>query len=181
MADGDSGGEGNASGGGHIPTREMWPEIWSRVPHYYGDVVRQLMLGSAALMLFAAPFYADSLHAELPFEVFGTLILVSLAAFTNPWNKHVITAAAIANGVGMTIYQTWALYGYGVTGPVVFALREMLAILFMFAFYFSIKTLRAMILHQVGKRDSISDFDEDEQELREHENMKPTQGERAGD
>ena len=182
MADGYSG-NGGEDGGGHVPTREIWP----LVPHYYGDFVRQLMLGGAALMLFGAPFYGDSLRTELPFEVFGALVLVSLAAVINPRNKSVLTATAIATGVGMAVYQTWALYGYEQITPVAFVLREALAILFMFAFYFSVKTVRAMILHQIGKRDSVDEFKEelekwesDDEDDKEN-NSKPRFSDKAGD
>ncbi len=147
-------------GGGHVPSGEMWP----LVPHYYGDIVRQLMLGASALMLFGAPFYGDYLHVELPFEVFGALVFVALAALTNPWKKMALAADAIGAGVGMVIYQTWALYGYGQVSPVAFVLREALAILFMFAFYFSVKTVRAMVLHQIGKREQAGEFDEEPME-----------------
>lgn len=142
--------------GGYVPTREAGQSV----PHYYGDFVRQLMLGGAALMLLGAPFYADSIRHELPFEVFGVLVLVSLAAILNPWKKSVLTTTAIVTGVGMVVYQTWALYGYDHSSATAFVLREALAIIFMFAFYFSVKTVRAMILRQIGKRETVDEFKE---------------------
>ena len=150
---GSGGGDGEGEGGGYVPTGS-----WMKVSHYYGDIARQLMLGSAALMFFAAPFYGDNTHIELPFIIFGTLVLVFLAALTNPWKKSVLTADAIATGVGLVVYQWWALYGYDTATSMAFVLREALAVAFMFAFYFSVKTVRSMILHQVGKRDSVDEF-----------------------
>lgn len=151
MADGDSG----AEGGGHVPGFGIWPSV----PHYYGDYMRQLMLGGAVLMLIAAPFYGDLIRVELPFEVVGALVLVALAALTNPWKKSVITADAVVTGVWMSVYQVWALYGYENASALQFVLREALSILFLVAFYFSVKTMRAMILHQIGKRDTIDEFE----------------------
>lgn len=139
--------------GGHVRSG-----VWRPLSHYYGDVARQLMLGAAALMLFASPFYADNLRVEFPFEVFGTLVLVCLAAFTNPLKKSVLTADAIATGVGLTLYQIWALAGYEQSSLVAFVLRECIAVIFLFAFYFSVKTVRAMILHQVGQKDTSTEF-----------------------
>lgn len=176
-------GEGEGTGGGHIPSGPAWP----LVPHYYGDFVRQLMLGGAALMLFGAPFYADSLTSEIPFEVFGVLVLVSLAAVINPWKKSVLMATAIATGVGMTVYQTWALYGYAQITATAFVLREALAIIFMFAFYFSVKTVRAMILHQVGKRETVDEFkttlakEESDTKSTKDVEGRPVSNDRAGD
>ncbi|KKW20130.1 MAG: hypothetical protein UY63_C0001G0035 [Parcubacteria group bacterium GW2011_GWA2_51_10] len=151
---------GGGEDGGHAPGGPPWPSV----SHYYGDFVRQLLVGAAALIVIGAPFYADSLRAELPFEVVGALILVALAAVTNPWNRNVIVADAIASGVGMAVFQTWALSGYDAAGPIAFVLRQALAILFLVAFYFSVKTLRAMILRQIGKKDRPDEFQESERQ-----------------
>src|SRR3989344_1680177 len=82
------------------------------VSHYYGNHVRQLFVVAAAMMLIAAPFYADSLRAELPFEIVGALALVALAALANPHNKSVFVLSAIAAGIGLVVYEMWALYTY---------------------------------------------------------------------
>lgn len=145
-------GEGS-EGGGYYP-HGAWPSV----PHYYGDYVRQFMLGAAALMLFTAPFYGESIRTELPFIVIGTLVLVALAAATNPWKQNVMTYDAIASGVGLTIFQTWAVWGYEESTLLAFVFRQALALIFLAAFYFSVKTVRAMILHQIGKRDSNEEF-----------------------
>ncbi|MEK7106743.1 MAG: hypothetical protein AAB899_00975 [Patescibacteria group bacterium] len=74
------------------------------VSHYYGDLVRQFFLGAAAIMLFTAPFYGDEIRAEFPFVVIGSLVLVCLAALTNPWKKSILIADSIAAGVGTVVY-----------------------------------------------------------------------------
>src|SRR3989344_9204096 len=110
------------------------------IPHYHGDAVRQLFISAAALMLIGAPFYADSLRTELPFEIVGALILAALAALANPHKKLALVADAIAAGVGLVIYKTWALYTYHDSTWMQFVLREVIAIIFLSAFYFSMKT-----------------------------------------
>ncbi len=121
-------------------------------PHHHDITsVKQLMLGAAALMLVFAPFYGDSLRLELPFELLGALIIVSLVALTRTMERAVITADAIAAGVGMCIYQTWALLGYENTISIAFVLRETFAVLFMFAFYFSVMASRSMIIREAEK------------------------------
>lgn len=130
------------------------------VSHYYGDQVRQLFVAAAALILIAAPFYSDSLRAELPFEIVGALILVALAAFANPHNRTVFLASAIAAGVGVVIYEMWAIYGFDEITWVQFTLREVIAVILLVAFYFNMKTVRAFVLHQVGKHDEAGEFDE---------------------
>lgn len=128
------------------------------VSHYYGDIVRDFLLGGAVVMLLSAPFYADNLRAEFPFEVIAALIFVGLAAMTNPWKKSIIAADAIAAGIVTVVYQIWALNGYGTASNTAFVFREAVSIVSIFAFYFSVKTLRAMVLHQIGKRPSPDEF-----------------------
>lgn len=124
---------------------------WRDIPHYYGDVVRMLLLGTTVLMLVGAPFYADDLPSELPFIVAGAVAFVALAALTNPRNKMVMRLNAAVSGAGAVLFELWALGGYGTSEALAFVLREVPAVLLFFAFYFSLKTLRAMIMGMVGE------------------------------
>ena len=133
-----------------------WLYRWAPINHYYGDTVRQLLLGAAAIMLVAAPFYTDNLTTEMPFIVLGALALVAVSALTNPWKSGVMSADAVASGVGLVIFELWAIGGYGDDQLHKFVLREALAIIFLFAFYYSTKTLRSMIMKEVGRRDPVT-------------------------
>jgi hypothetical protein len=97
---------------------------------------------------------------ELPFEVVGALLLVALGALTNPWKPLIMTANAIAAGVGVAVYQSWALIGYDANELIPFVLRQAIAFAFLFAFYFAVKTCRCMMLGQVGKHATFGEFDE---------------------
>ena len=77
----------------------------------------------------------------------------------NPRKKNVVIASAIAAGVGMLIYETWALFDYKMSTWEEFILRQILAFVFMSAFYFSMKTLRAFVLGTIGKRAEAGEFD----------------------
>jgi hypothetical protein len=123
----------------------------TRIVHYYGDTVRQLLVGGVALMLLAAPFYNNGVPSALTFEIVGALIAVALAALTNPHNRWVMIGNAIVSGVGVVIFETWAIMTYDSGTGVAFVLREALAIVSLFAFYFSVKTVRAFVLGQIGK------------------------------
>lgn len=136
------------------------PSIAS-VPHYYGDAVRRLQVSGAVAILIAHPFYANDLRPELPFTILGALVLVALAALTNPHNKTLVVADVIAAGVGMLVYQAWALFEYESSTWLEFGLRQGIAILFMMTFYFSTKTMRAMLLGQIGKHEELGEFDTD--------------------
>ncbi|MDO8561634.1 MAG: hypothetical protein Q7S05_02285 [bacterium] len=122
-------------------------------PHHHDIIsVRQLMLGAAVLMLIAAPFYGDSLLIELPFELIGAAVLVSLSALTRAMEKDILTADAIVAGVGMCLYQIWALVGFEQVVTTSFVLREALVVIFIFIFYFSVMASRSMIINHKEKR-----------------------------
>jgi len=123
-----------------------------RAHHHDVIAVRQLMLGAAVVMLLTAPFYGDSLLVELPFVLIGAVVLISLSAITRATEKSILTADAVVAGVGMCIYQTWALIGYEQAVTVSFVLRETLVVLFLFIFYFSVMASRSMIINHKERK-----------------------------
>jgi hypothetical protein len=135
-----------------------WVYSWTKISHYYGDSVRALLIVCAVLMLITAPFYADDIQTELPFIVLGTVAMVFVAGMTSPWKRGVISADAVTSGVGFMIFEIWALSDYRSDLILQFVLREAIAILFLFALYFSTKTLRNMLLNNIGRPDGPRDF-----------------------
>ena len=131
------------------------------IPHYYGDVARGLLLGAAALSLVASPLYADALQSQFPLLLFGAFAAVTVAAFTDPHRKASLMADAVVAGVGLLVYGNWAVVGYESADPIAFILRIAIGILFLFAFYFSLKTVRAFALHEIGRRDRFGMFEGD--------------------
>lgn len=123
---------------------------FTTIAHYYGDTVRELLLAGAILMLLSSPLYANVLTAEFPLEVLGAIIAVCFAALTSPQKKWVMIGNAIITGVALVIFQSWAVLDLDLSNPIAFVLREALAIVALFALYFSVKTVRAMMLHQIG-------------------------------
>ncbi len=91
-----------------------------------------------------APFYASDLAAELPVIVLSSLVLVCLAAFTSPVSRTVLMADAVAAGVGMVLFEYWALAELSNTSLVAVGLRQAIALVLMFALYFAGKTLRGL-------------------------------------
>ncbi len=161
-------GGGGDGGGGRVDSLWNVPGMirFTNVPHYYGDYSRQLLIAAAALILVAAPIYGNNLRVEFPFIVLGSLIMVALAALTNPRDMWVSAGSSIISGVGVLTYGTWGISEYDVSGPITFILRLTIAIVFLFAFYFSLKTVRSFMLHQIGKRETIDEFDSPEEKAR---------------
>lgn len=138
----------------------------SEVPHYYGTTTRQLLLGAAALMLVASPFYTTDLRTEFLYIVIGVVVIVACAALLNPHSKWVSVVTALVSGVGVGAYAMWGLFEYDAISPVAFVLRLAIAVILLFSFYFSLKTVRAFMLHQIGKRGSVDEFESDEDKAR---------------
>ena len=139
---------------------------WPSVSHYYGDPARQLLLGAAALMLFASPLYGNNLRAEFPLEVIGALVIVAFSALMNPRQVWIMIGGAIVSGLGAAVYAAWGLFEYDAISPIAFVLRLAVAVILLFAFYFSVKTIRAFMLHQIGKREPIDEFESNEERAR---------------
>lgn len=130
------------------------------IPHYWGTPARQLLISASVLMLFASPLYADNLRLEFPFEVLGALLAVGFGALTNPHTKWVSIGDAVIAGAGAAIYAAWGIFGYDSAYLLPFVIRLAIAVVFLFAFYFSMKTVRAFTLHQIGKWNRVDEFDE---------------------
>lgn len=143
----------------YMPDLAMGPKI----SHYYGDYVRQIFMGSAALMLVSAPFLAGDIPAALPFEIGGALVIAILGALTNPARQISMLANAIAAGVGIIVYELLALNAFYSGAMIAFIEREILAIAFLFALYFSLKTLRNMVFRMIGRGSRFGDFVEKEE------------------
>ncbi len=177
MSDGGDGDGGSGGGDGGL-VDFFWGPVSGgprSIPHYYGDYVRQLLLGAAALMMIFSPLYSDVLRQQFPFIIIGAVLAVSFAALMNPRDKWVVIGSAVVSGGGLVIYAMWGMFGYENISPVAFMLRLAVAVIFLFAFYFSMKTLRAFMMRQIGKRETIDEFEEPdvkiEQEMIEREEV----------
>ena len=73
----------------------------------------------------------------------------------------------------------WGVFGYDATNPVALVLRFAVAVIFLFVFYFSMKTMRAFSLGQIGKREMVGEF-ESAEERAEEEALERERIERAG-
>jgi hypothetical protein len=128
------------------------------IPHYYGDVVRILMIFGVGLMLLGIPFASSEFKVFIPLEIALSLPIVALAAFTNPWQSMIVAGDVLFSGVMAVFFEIAAYMSYERDELVPFVLYAAIGLLFLLAFYFSVKTLRAMMLHQVGKQTTLEEF-----------------------
>jgi len=133
---------------------------FSGIPHYYGDYVRQLFLASAVLSFLAIPIWGDLLPFGTLAQVASGLIFVLLAGLTNPYGRIIMICNMLIPLLGVLLLQTAAISYYQSETFALFAVREAAAIMLLFIFYFSIKTLRAMSLGKIGKWERSGEFED---------------------
>ncbi len=129
------------------------------VAHYYGSVVRTLFVIAAIFILVFSTLFGDILPWGIHFKSMSILALLLLAGLTNPRTEWVMIADGVAAAAGFIMVQTVALGRFAPDSVTLFAIREIAGLVFMFAFYFSMKTVRAMELHQIGKHFRPREFD----------------------
>lgn len=130
------------------------------VPHYHGDAIRKLFVACALLSLFVIPLWGNLLPFGLMFELGTIILLVLFAGLTNPHSTLVLALDTLIAGTGAFLLEAAAIDFYGTESIMIFIAREIAAILLLLAFYFSVKTLRAVLLHQVGHTSRPGEFDE---------------------
>src|SRR3989344_6623767 len=161
MSDSDASGDPNVNEENHPPYYPYW-SLESSIPHYYGNYTRQIFMLAGAAMLVGAPFLVNRLPEILPFQIGGAIALVVLAALTSPRKQWVIVADVLAAALGILVFEWLAIVAYQAENMIAFILLEAVTAAFLFALYFSTKTLRAMFYGQLGKADRALDFIEEE-------------------
>lgn len=123
------------------------------LPHYYGDTVRILFVITTAVWFLALPFYPDILPFSPVTQVVAGLVILILAALTNPMKRWTLVYDALVAGIGIVVFEMAAVQQFGVSSWVAFAVRELIVLLLIVAFYLSLKTVRAMYLRQINIRE----------------------------
>ena len=116
--------------------------------HYHGDVVRVLFVASALLML-----GAETLGGEMPLSTVGivafAIVLVVAAGITNPAQAWIHYLNFIIAVCGAGVFGLFAIERYQVSHTfveVTYLSAEALALIFLFAVYYTTKTVRGILL-----------------------------------
>lgn len=120
------------------------------VGHYYGDSVRVIFLISGLVMLCSFPFFSSLIGVPAVISILSIIGLVVLGGLISPKSRFIFILSSIVPVVGFILFEYYAYFAYS-TLPATSALHiaffwvnQILAILFFFATYLSVKTLRAM-------------------------------------
>ena len=121
----------------------------AKMQHYYGDIVRRLLIVGAIIMLLIAPY--EYAHRALSIPFFSTALfaiaMVFLAGFTNPRHRWTILFDTIVSACLCLIFAYLAFSYYTLVERIldpIFLVRQLLALIFLIALYFSSKSLRGM-------------------------------------
>lgn len=121
-----------------------------KIPHYYGDWVRRLFILAGVILLIALPLFEDFLPVPTLITSFIIVLLIVFAAMTNPMLRIVNRINVVTSIVALVLFEHYAVESYKVGEVQLAIVHQVLAIVFFFALYLSMKTFRAMATGQIN-------------------------------
>jgi len=120
----------------------------SKISHYYGDTVRKLFVSAGIILLVTLPVFRDLLQISAFTFILAVVVLIIFAGLTNPKLRWVNIVDVIISTLGVVVFEYLAIANYASDWTSFFT-SQVLAIIFLFALYFSAKTARAVATGQV--------------------------------
>lgn len=117
--------------------------------HYYGNHVRRLFLTGGAIMIFSYPFFKSLIDVPIWFAAVFILVISVVSALQTPrhrWSALLNTAISILAFCAF-IYKGTSFYlspSYP-ENPLFFWINQLLALIFFFGIYYSLKSTRASL------------------------------------
>lgn len=112
------------------------------IPHYYGNIVRNIFLICGILLLVTLPFLKDSISSPLFFSIFSILVLTFFAGVTTPKHRGIIVSDIGISIVFFGLFTYRAVSHFDRIWDLFFLTHIVLACLCLLAFYWSLKTFR---------------------------------------
>lgn len=125
------------------------------MPHYYGDIVRRLFLAGAFLMALSLPLFWKDISLPLYITIFTVLAVDVAAGITTPakfWSNILNLLVSVLAVAGFEYYAVRA-YGNLPEGKYFFVVNQTLALIFLAALYYSVKTVRGAWILTGGRFD----------------------------
>lgn len=122
------------------------------IAHYYGGLVRTLLILSSVTFISGFPVVGPTLPFGAPLAVAYALVLFLVAGLTNPKSLASLVAGAAIAGIGVGLFETAALMEYDSEGLPLFLVRQLVAFMLLVAFYFSLKSIRAVVLRSASRK-----------------------------
>ncbi len=130
-------------------TASLPPKTPAPPMHYYGDIVRRVLFGVGILMIIGMPVFAAKINFSSFFLVLGILAVNLFAGFTNSDLPTSIWGDFFASLIGLVFFELIAYFEYAAFQTwfdIYFWFNQLIAISFFVSLYFSVKTLRGMLI-----------------------------------
>lgn len=129
------------------------------IPHYYGDTVRMMFVISAVIYALSMALIGNLLPVDIYTGIILVLILVFLAGVTSPHNRWLMFINATIAAIGVYLVQSAAITFFSTDSLLLFLVRQLVAILLLFGFYYSVKSFRSMATGKIGKKADPREFE----------------------
>ena len=134
------------------------------IPHYFGHTIRRFFFFVAFVMLATLPFFKNELAIPVTFSVFAIIAVTFAAGYTNPHSRWILFFDVLVAGFGLLVFGFHSIAGYSTYGmqgvrEVLFYTNQVLALSFLAAFYFSVKSLRGFAERLIESPDESVDED----------------------
>ncbi len=117
--------------------------------HYHGDKVRSLFIAAAVIMAATLPLVARQVQESLAVSIVSIVIVSIAAGLSSPryfWSAAFNVVVAV---VALSAFEYYAVNTYLSSGMTFFFwVNQVLALLFIIALYYGVKTLRGMKRYQ---------------------------------
>lgn len=125
---------------------EIAPPIsTTRHPHYYGDFVRKHLFFAGFVIMVAALIDSELRNFYLFVGLFGVVGITILAGLTSPQKRAAMFFDVLVSAIMFLIFEYFAIVAYARYenfADSVFFFRQLIAVIYLIALYYSTKTMR---------------------------------------
>jgi hypothetical protein len=135
----------------------------NEVPHYFGHTIRRFFFFIAFVMLATLPFFKNEMAIPVAVSVFAIIAVTFAAGYTNPHARWILVFDVVVATLGLLVFGFHSILGYSEYGmqgirEVLFYTNQVLALSFLAAFYFSVKSLRGFTERLIEASKGSSDM-----------------------
>ncbi len=115
--------------------------------HYYGDIVRRLFLAAGVVMIFSLPFVYQFIPLPFILSILTIFGVVFFAGLLSPIQRWLIVHNVMISAGPFILFEFYAVSAYLAADESFFLVNQVLALIFIFALYFSSKTVRGTVIN----------------------------------
>ena len=119
------------------------------IPHYYGDIIRRLFILAGIIMFTLMPVFSDRIPEPTSISILAVIILVAGAGITNPKRAWTAYFDLAVSSIAIIVFEYYGILTYSSSRSYTdsfFIVNQILAVLFLLAFYYSVKTVRGTMI-----------------------------------